>query len=113
MISDYMKLAVEAFGKPLIKLYGDRSLYTDWVNVTDVIPMVTFGVVDRDYYFGNLFYSVFSYMDEYFQYKDPGIGRKFLRKLLDPLKSLFFQKVEKGELDPETNRELYQFFTKF
>jgi uncharacterized protein (DUF362 family) len=111
MISDYMKLAVEAFGKPRIRMVGDRTLYTNWVNVTDVIPMVTLGIVDRDYYFGNLFYSVFSYMDDCFQYKDPGFGRTFVRKLLDPMKSLFFQRIEKGELDLELNRKLYQLFT--
>jgi hypothetical protein len=112
LVSDYMKLAVEAFGKPRIRMEGDRTLYPNWVNVTDIIPAMTLGIVDRDYYFGNLFYSVFSYMDDYFQYKDPGFGRKFMRKLLDPMKTLFFQMVEKGELDPELNSKLYQLFTK-
>jgi uncharacterized protein (DUF362 family) len=111
MISDYTKLAVEAFGKPQIKLVGDRTLYPNWVNVTDVIPLVTFGVLDRNYLFGNFFYSVFTYMDPFFQYKDPGFGREFTRKLLDPLKTLFFQKVEKGEIDAELNERLFRFFS--
>ena len=42
-MSDYMKLAVEEFGKPRIELIGDRSLYPGWVNVTDVVPMFAFG----------------------------------------------------------------------
>ncbi len=112
MVSDYMKLAVEAFGKPQIELIGDRSIYPDWVNVTDVIPAVAFGMLDKNYYFGNLFYSVFSYMEDFFQYKDPGFGREFARKLADPLKSLFFQKMEKGELDEELNRKLFELFSK-
>ena len=111
MISDYTKLAVEAFGKPQIKLIGDRTLYPNWVNVTDVIPWVTFGVLDRNYLFGNFFYSVFTYMDPFFQYKDPGFGREFTRKLLDPLKELFFQKVKKGEIDAELNEKLFKFFS--
>jgi uncharacterized protein (DUF362 family) len=111
MVSDYMKLAVEAYGKPQIKLIGDRTLYPDWVNVTDVIPAAAFGVLDKDYYFGNLFYSVFSYMEPFFQYKDPGFGREFLRKLADPLKGLFFQKIEKGELDAELNEKLFKFLS--
>jgi len=111
MVSDYMKLAVEAFGKPQIKMIGDRTLYPDWVNVTDVIPGVAFGVLDKDYYFGNLFYSVFSYMEDFFQYRDPGFGREFLRKLIDPLKTLFFQKVEKGDLDAELNEKLFKLFS--
>jgi uncharacterized protein (DUF362 family) len=111
MVSDYMKQAVEAFGKPQIRLVGDRTLYPDWVNVTDVIPWVTFGVLDRNYLFGNFFYSVFAYMDPFFQYKDPGFGREFTRKLLDPLKGLFFQKVEKGEINAELNEKLFKFFS--
>jgi hypothetical protein len=111
MVSDYMKQAVEAFGKPQIKLTGDRSIYPDWVNVTDVIPAAAFGVLDKNYYFGNLFYSVFSYMEPFFQYKDPGFGREFLRKLADPLKDLFFQTVRKGEINAELNERLYRLFT--
>ena len=111
MVSDYMKLAVEAFGKPQIKMIGDRTLYPDWVNVTDIIPAVAFGVLDKDYYFGNLFYSAFSYMEDFFQYKDPGFGRDFIRKLADPLKALFFQKVEKGELDAQLNEKLFKLFS--
>ncbi len=111
MVSDYMKLAVEAFGKPQIKMIGDRTLYPDWVNVTDVIPAVAFGALDKNYYFGNLFYSVFSYMEPFFQYRDPGFGREFLRKLLDPLKTLFFQKVKRGNLDAELNERLFKLFS--
>jgi uncharacterized protein (DUF362 family) len=111
MVSDYMKRALEAFGKPQIKMAGDRTIYPDWVNVVDVIPLAAFGVLDRNYYFGNLFYSVFSYMEDFFQYKDPGLGRKFARILADPIKSLFFQKVERGELDGKAIRELYELFT--
>jgi uncharacterized protein (DUF362 family) len=111
MVSDYMKRAVETFGKPQIQLVGDRAIYPDWVNVIDVIPLVAFGALDRNYYFGNLFYSVFSYMEDFFQYKDPGLGRRFARILADPIKSLFFQKVERGELDGKANRELYEMFT--
>ena len=108
MVSDYMKQAVEAFGKPEIKLIGDRSIYPNWVNVTDVIPAAAFGSLDKNYYFGNLFYSVFSYMEPFFQYKDPGFGREFLRKLADPLKDLFFQTVRKGEINAELNERLYR-----
>jgi uncharacterized protein (DUF362 family) len=111
VISDYTRLAVEAFGKPQIRLTGDRTIYPDWVNVTDVIPLVAFGVLDRNYLFGNFFYSVFAYMDPFFEYKDPGFGREIIRKLLDPLKGLFFQKVKKGEVDLEMNERLFRFLS--
>ncbi|MDI6755169.1 MAG: DUF362 domain-containing protein [Thermodesulfobacteriota bacterium] len=110
MVSDYMKKAVEAFGKPQIEFVGDRSLYADWVNVTDVIPLLAFGALDRNYYFGNLFYSVFAYMEDFFQYKDAGVGRRIARILADPVKSLFFQKAGQGELDRQLNRKLFEMF---
>jgi uncharacterized protein (DUF362 family) len=111
MVSDYMKRAVEAFGKPQIQMVGDRTLYPDWVNVIDFIPLVAFGMLDRNYYFGNLFYSVFAYMEDFFQYKDPGVARRFARILADPIKSLFFQKLDRGDLDAEVNRRLFDLFT--
>lgn len=111
LVSDYMKKAVEAFGKPQIQLIGDSGIYSPWVNVSEVIPLCAFNLLDRHYYFGNLFYSVFSYMDEFFQYKDPGLGRKMGRVLAHPLKTLFFQKIEKGEWDEELNRKLFQMFS--
>jgi uncharacterized protein (DUF362 family) len=111
MVSDYMKEAVKAFGKPKIQMIGDRSIYPDWVNVTDVLPALAFGVLDKNYCFGNFFYSVFSQMDPFFQYKDEGVGRKLVRVLADPVKSLFFEKVEKGVLDDELNKTLYRMFS--
>ena len=111
MVSDYMKMAVEAFGKPQIQMIGYRTLYPDWVNVTDVVPILAFGMMDRNYYFGNLLYSVFAYMEDFFQYKDPGVGRKFARALADPLKGLFFKKLDEGELDLEMCRKLFKLFT--
>jgi hypothetical protein len=102
-----MKLAVEEFGKPRIELIGDRSLYPNWVNVTDAVPMLAFGVLDRNYYFGNLFYAIFAYMEDFFPYKDPRLGRKFARLLADPLKSLFFQRIRKGALDQNTNKDFF------
>ena len=111
MVSDYMKRAVEAFGKPQIRMVGDRTIYPDWVNVIDCMPLVAFGTLDRNYFFGNLFYSVFAYMEDFFQYKDPGVARRFTRILADPIQSLFFQKVEQGKLDAEANRRLFDLFT--
>ena len=112
MESDYMKQAVEAFGKPQIKMVGDRTIYPDWVNVSDTMPFLAFGVIDKDYYFGNLFYSVFSYMEDFFQYKDPSLAIRIARVMADPIKSLFFQKAEQGEFDVDLNKRLYELYTK-
>ncbi len=110
MISDYMKQAVEAYGKPQIALVGDRTLYPEWVNAWDVFPPFLFKGIDKYYYFGNLFYSVFSYMDPKFQYKDPSLARRFLRLLTDPITDLFFQKTKKGVFDRDLNYKLYEMF---
>lgn len=112
LVSDYMRKAVEAFGKPHIQLIGDRSIYPNWVNVSDLIPLIAFNLLDRQYYFGNLFYSIFAYMDEFFQYQDPGWGRQMARVLAQPLKGLFFQKIRKGEFSAELNRKLFNMFSK-
>ncbi len=112
MISDYMKQAVEAFGKPQITLVGDKTLYPNWVNAWDVFPPFLFKGIDKYYYFGNLFYSVFSYMDPKFQYKDPSLARRFLRLLTDPITDLFFQKTKKGVFDRDLNYKLYELFHK-
>jgi uncharacterized protein (DUF362 family) len=111
MISDYMKLAVEAFGKPEINLAGDRSIYPDWKNVPDVFPPFLFEGMDKHYYFGNLIYSIFAYMDPRFQYKDPSLAKRFLRLLADPITDLFFQKIREGIFDRDLNQKLYDLFT--
>jgi uncharacterized protein (DUF362 family) len=110
MISDYMRLAVEAFGKPEIELLGDGTIYPDWVNVPDIFPPFLFKGIDRYYYFGNLFYSIFAYMDPKFQYKNPDLAMKFLRLLATPITDHYFQKIKKGIFDPELNRTLYELF---
>ena len=110
MISDYMKQAIQAFGKPQINLVGDRTLYPGWVNAWDVFPPFLFKGMDKHYYFGNLFYSVFSYMDPKFQYKDPSLARRFLRLLTDPITDLFFQKTKEGIFDRDLNQKLYELF---
>ena len=112
MVSEYMKKAVELFGKPQIDFSGDREIYPGWVNVPDVVPLLAFNALDRNYYFGNLFYATFAYMEDFFPYKDPRIGVRIARVLADPLKSLFFQKVKKGVLDPKVNQDLYNRFTR-
>ena len=112
MISDYMKLAVEAFGKPEIQLLGDRAIYPNWKNVPDVFPPFLFKGIDKYYFFGNLFYSIFAYMDPKFQYKNPDLAMKFLRLLAEPITDHYFQKIKKGTFDPDLNQKLYELFNR-
>jgi uncharacterized protein (DUF362 family) len=70
MISTYMRLAVEAFGKPQIHLVGNRNPYRPWLNVPSVLSLFTNFGLDRNEYFGNLLFMVAAYMDEtYFPVK--------------------------------------------
>jgi len=110
MVSNYMKLAVKEFGKPEIHLLGDRTLYPDWVNVHDIVSKMAFGL-DREYYFGNFFYSIFSTMDPYFEYKEKSTMRRVMRVLTDPIRSLFFETVRQGAADSELSTKLYQLYT--
>lgn len=109
-VSEYMDLAVKAFGKPEIHLLGDRTLYPDWVNASEVVTKVAFGL-DREYYFGNFFYSVFSTMDPYFAYKEKSTVRRIVRVLNDPIRSLFFERVEQGVIDMALSNQLHKMLT--
>lgn len=104
MVSEYMQLAVKAFGKPQIHMLGDRTLYPDWVNVPDIISKLAFGV-DRNYYFGNFLYSVFATMDPYFEYKEKSTMRRIIRVFNDPIRSLFFKRVRQGVVDPNVEKK--------
>jgi len=93
MISQYMRLAVKAFGKPEIQLIGDGSMYRPWLNVPMVLTLFTHKGLDASYYFGNIFYSACAQMDDgHFRHKSNAIHIKFLRKLTVPLRRTFFKR---------------------
>lgn len=110
MISEYMKQAVKAFGKPEIHMLGDRTLYPDWVNAPDIVSKLAHGL-DREYYFGNFFYSIFATMDPYFEYKEKSTMRRVARVFTDPIRSLFFERVRQGVVDSELSKRLYKLYT--
>ncbi|NIO06037.1 MAG: DUF362 domain-containing protein, partial [Proteobacteria bacterium] len=107
MVSGYMKEAVKAFGKPEIQMLGDRTLYPDWVNVPDIISKMAFGL-DREYYFGNFFYSIFSTMDPYFEYREESTMRRIFRVFTKPFRRLFFEMVRQGVVDEKLSNKLYK-----
>lgn len=92
-ISQYMELAVKAFGKPEINLVGDRNPYRPWLNVPVVMSLLTHEVLDADQYFGNLIYMAGAYMDEsHFTHKSKSAFIKAARAALGPLqKAIFLQ----------------------
>ena len=93
MISQYMRLAVKAFGKPRIRLVGDASMYRPWLNVPVGLTLLTHKGVDANYHFGNLIYTVCAQMDEArFTHKSTAAHIKLLRKLTLPLRRTFFKR---------------------
>ncbi len=103
MISEYMRLAVETFGKPEIRLVGDASLYRPWLNVPVALTLFTHRGLDVNYHFGNLFYSACAQMDEsHFTHKSMAWYIRLLRELTVPLRRTFF--VRTGENPSLPNR---------
>ncbi len=91
MVSQYMKLAVQAFGKPEIRLVGDANPYRPWLNVPEALALFTAKGVDAEYHFGNLMYSAGAQMDEtHFQHRNNALYMRLLRRLTVPVRRLFF-----------------------
>jgi len=103
MIGKHMRLAVNAFGKPEIKVIGDANPYRPWLNVPVALTLFTNKGVDADYHFGNLMYSAAAQMDEtHFHRKNKALYMRILRRLTIPLRRAFF--VRTGENPSLSNR---------
>jgi uncharacterized protein (DUF362 family) len=96
MISEYMRLAVDRFGKPTIRLRGDMSLYPGWRNVPEIVSKAAFGIMDRDFIFGDFLYSAAATMDPFFQFTPDEIGRKIARLFTAPIRTILFERVTGG-----------------
>ncbi|HWS15605.1 MAG TPA: DUF362 domain-containing protein [Candidatus Methylomirabilis sp.] len=111
MISPYMKLAVEAFGKPEIRLIGDPNPYRPWLNVPVALALFTNKGVDANHYFGNLMYSAAAQMDEtHFRHKNRALYMRLLRSMTIPLRRAFFLRT--GENPSLANRLFSSLFYK-
>ena len=110
LISPYMRLAVEAFGKPEITLIGDRNPYKPWLNVPMILTLFTNYGLDANYYFGNLIYMSGAYMDEkQFTHKSKSLFIKAARLALKPLQTAIF--LQTGGDRTAMNRLLGKFQT--
>ena len=103
MVSPYMKLAVEAFGKPRIDFVGDACPYRPWLNVPVALTLFTNRGLDANHHFGNLFYAACAQMDEAaFPSRRQGWLVALLRRLTNPMRRAFF--VRTGENPSPGNR---------
>ncbi|MCP4688739.1 MAG: DUF362 domain-containing protein [Desulfobacterales bacterium] len=93
MVSEYMKKAVEQFGKPRIKLQGNlgNEIYFPWVNVPVELSFGLNDVLDKHHKFGNFMYSALANMDEEaFPRKSDPWWMKCLRVADKPIRDMFF-----------------------
>ena len=93
MISKYMQLAVERFGKPKIRLIGDHSTYPGWRNVPEVISKAAFDIMDRNFLFGDFLYSAAGTMDPFFTFTPDEVSRKIARLFTRPIRKVLFEWV--------------------
>lgn len=90
-LSQFMKLAVKAFGKPAIELKGDASCYHPWLNVPLGLSLATNLGLDANHYFGNLFYMSTAYMDSnQFPLKSDSHLLEAVRAALEPIQQAVF-----------------------
>jgi uncharacterized protein (DUF362 family) len=109
-ISEYMDLAVKAFGKPKIQLKGDPNPYRPWLNVPAALSLFAHYGLDANDYFGNLMYMAGAYMDgQQFQHKSKSEFMKAARRALKPLQEAFF--LQAGGERTFANRLVGKFLT--
>ncbi len=89
-VGRFLPLAVEAFGKPEIKWVGDKSVYEPWQNVSEVFPQ-SLDIIEEAYVFSDWWFSGLTAMDKYFAFKKRGLPILILRKILRPIKRIFFK----------------------
>ena len=109
MISEYMELAVERFGKPRINLIGDHSTYPTWRNVPAIISRAAFDVLDRNHLFSDFLYSTMVTMDPFFTFKCDEVGRRVGRVLSQPARQVLFRWI-KGNEENLTREHLQSLF---
>lgn len=93
LLSQYMKRAVEQFGKPRIDLRGDLKdeIYHPWINVPIEMSKGLNDILDKHYKYGNIMYSALSNMDEKaFPRKSDAWWMKALRLIDKPIRDMFF-----------------------
>lgn len=93
MVSRYMQLAVQAFGKPEPVAHGDTSVYPDWENVPK--PMIDFwDAAEESYSFTNTVFSIMNhdFVSPQFKRKPVYGFRMKLIKLLGPLGGIAYKR---------------------
>ena len=90
-VGRFLPLAIEAFGRPeRIDWIGDKSVYDPWTNVSELF-IKSLDTLEEAEAFSDWWFSCLTAMDPYFKYKLTGAGALVMRKILAPIKRLFFR----------------------
>ncbi|NIP22560.1 MAG: DUF362 domain-containing protein [Phycisphaerae bacterium] len=90
-VGRFLPLAVEAFGKPeKINWIGDKSVYECWENVSEIF-IKSLDIIEEAYAFSDWWFSGLTAMDAYFAFTKKGWAIFILRKIISPIKRIFFK----------------------
>jgi uncharacterized protein (DUF362 family) len=89
-VGRFLPLAVEAFGKPKVNWVGDKSEYEPWENVSELF-IQSLDVIEEAYAFSNWWFSCLTAMDKYFGFKIRALPILVVRKVLAPIKRIFYR----------------------
>jgi uncharacterized protein (DUF362 family) len=89
MVSRYMQLAVQAFGRPQPHIDGDATPYSPWRNVPEEL-MTYFDAMEELYGFTNLAFHLMNDMDAEFPRRPHGTLYLLARAVLEPLRRLIY-----------------------
>lgn len=89
-IGRFLPLAVGAFGKPEIKWVGDKSVYEDWQNVSEIF-IQSLDIIEEAGAFSDWWFANLTAMDKYFPFKLRALPFRIMRQILRPIKQLLYR----------------------
>ncbi|MBZ5510996.1 MAG: DUF362 domain-containing protein [Acidobacteriia bacterium] len=90
-VGRFLPLAIEAFGRPeRIDWVGDRLPYDPWINVNEVY-IKSLDLIEEAGAFSDWCFACLTAMDPYFTFKLQALPVLAMRRVLAPLKRLFFR----------------------
>lgn len=90
-VGRFLPLAVEAFGRPeRIDWIGDQSIYKPWANVSEVF-IKSLDLLEEAGAFADWWAGCLTAVDPYFKYRLTGLPGLIMRRILAPVKRLFFR----------------------
>ena len=89
-IGRFYPLAIEAFGKPEINWVGDKSVYENWQNVSELF-IQSLDIIEEAGAFSDWWFANLTAMDKYFTFKLKAWPILIMRQILRPIKRLLYR----------------------